>query len=101
MDILNLISSNNCLLISKEYIKKYGLKESVLLSALEYLESIEDKGVSGYFKACVEDLEELTTFNGYKQRKLIDKLNEHGKVTSILDGIPATRYIKINRIVER
>ena len=60
-----------------------------------------NKGVSGYFKACVEDLEELTTFNGYKQRKLIDKLNEHGKVTSILDGIPATRYIKINRIVER
>ena len=99
MGILQLISSQNFIVVNKELIKILGLEEAILIGELasecDYWER-QDKLENGYFYSTLENVEENTTLTAFKQRKALNKLKELKLVEVSLRGIPAKRYVKIN-----
>jgi len=99
MNILQLLSSSSFITLNKNVIKAVGLEESLLLGELcsEYdywikREELQD----GYFFSTVENIEENTTLNDYKQRKALKTLQQLKIVDVKVKGLPAKRYFKIN-----
>lgn len=99
MGILKLLASDNYITVNKTLIKELGLEEAlifgVLCSEQTYWES-KNKLRDGYFFCTVDKIEELTTLSDYKQRKAINHLKEKNYITTKVEGLPATRYFKIN-----
>lgn len=99
MSILKLLASTNYITVNKTLIKELGLEEAlifgVLCSEQTYWES-ENKLKDGYFFCTVDKIEELTTLSDYKQRKAINHLKEKNYIITKIEGLPATRYFKIN-----
>lgn len=99
MGILQLIASQNFIVVNKELIKILGLEEAILIGELasecDYWER-QDKLENGYFYSTLENVEENTTLTAFKQRKALNKLKELKLVEVSLRGIPAKRYVKIN-----
>lgn len=100
MGILQLISTSNFITVNKDLIKELGLEEAIMLGELasEYdywnnKNEIED----GYFYSTIENIEEKTTLTAYKQRKCLENLKNKGIIDIQIRGIPAKRYIKINK----
>lgn len=99
MNILQLLASSSFITLNKNVIKAVGLEESLLLGELcsEYdywikREELQD----GYFFSTVENIEENTTLNDYKQRKALKTLQQLKIVDVKVKGLPAKRYFKIN-----
>lgn len=99
MNILQLLASYSFITLNKNVIKAVGLEESLLLGELcsEYdywikREELQD----GYFFSTVENIEENTTLNDYKQRKALKTLQQLKIVDVKVKGLPAKRYFKIN-----
>lgn len=99
MGILNLLSSDNYIVVNKSLIRIIGLEASVLLGNLasEYdYWSEREELVDGFFFSTIENIENKTGLTPYQQRQAIQKLTELGIVESKKMGIPAKRYIRIN-----
>lgn len=99
MNILQLLASSSFITLNKNVIKAVGLEEALLLGELcsEYdywikREELQD----GYFFSTVENIEENTTLNDYKQRKALKSLQQLKIVDVKVKGLPAKRYFKIN-----
>ena len=99
MNILQLLASSSFITLNKNVIKAVGLEEALLLGELcsEYdywikREELQD----GYFFSTVENIEENTTLNDYKQRKALKTLQQLKIVDVKVKGLPAKRYFKIN-----
>ena len=99
MNILQLLASSSFITLNKNVIKVVGLEEALLLGELcsEYdywikREELQD----GYFFSTVENIEENTTLNDYKQRKALKSLQQLKIVDVKVKGLPAKRYFKIN-----
>ncbi len=99
MNILQLLASSSFITLNKNVIKAVGLEEALLLGELcsEYdywikREELQD----GYFFSTVENIEENTTLNDYKQRKSLKTLQQLKIVDVKVKGLPAKRYFKIN-----
>ena len=99
MNILQLLASSSFITLNKNVIKGVGLEEALLLGELcsEYdywikREELQD----GYFFSTVENIEENTTLNDYKQRKALKTLQQLKIVDVKVKGLPAKRYFKIN-----
>lgn len=99
MGILQLLASRNYIVVNKELIKIIGLEESIILGELAseynyYLDrnELED----GYFYSTIENIENNTGLNEYKQRKAMNSLKNKEIVEIKIKGIPAKRYIKLN-----
>ena len=99
MNILQLLASSSFITLNKNVIKAVGLEEALLLGELcsEYdywikREELQD----GYFFSTVENIEENTTLNDYKQRKASKTLQQLKIVDVKVKGLPAKRYFKIN-----
>ena len=99
MNILQLLASSSFITLNKNVIKSVGLEEALLLGELcsEYdywikREELQD----GYFFSTVENIEENTTLNDYKQRKALKTLQQLKIVDVKVKGLPAKRYFKIN-----
>ena len=100
MDILQLISSSSFLVLNKDLIKILGLEETILFSELcsEYDYWTKNDGLeNGFFYSTIENIEEKTTLSAHKQRNAINKLKELNIIEIQIKGVPAKRYIKINK----
>lgn len=99
MAIIELIASSNFIAVNKTLAKKIGLEESILLGELasEYTHwQRQGQLQDGYFFSTIENIEENTTLNRYRQDKAMKTLKELELVNVVLKGIPAKRYITIN-----
>lgn len=99
MAIIELIASSNFISVNKVLAKKIGLEESILLGELasEYTYwQRQGQLQDGYFFSTIENIEENTTLNRYRQDKAMKTLKELELVNVVLKGIPAKRYITIN-----
>lgn len=100
MGIISLISSRNYIAVNKTLIKEFGFLEAVMLGELasesEYWEEQEQKTADGFFYSTVENVEENTTLSDSQQRKAIASLKEKGVLESVVRGLPAKRYFKLN-----
>lgn len=99
MNILNLLSSSDYLIINKSLVKEIGINETILLSELisEYNYWLSNNGLDDeeMFFSTVENVEENTTLNDYAQRKALNNLVEKELIELKIKGIPARRFIKI------
>ena len=100
MTILNLISNNNFITLNKDLIKAIGLEEAILLGELaseyDYWKK-QELLENGYFYSTIENIEEHTTLSEYKQRKALNSLKDQGLIDIKIKGLPAKRFIKINK----
>lgn len=98
--LLQLISVDDHILVSKTLAKRLSLNESIILGELitEYLyhESNNMLTEDDYFYCTVENLEQNVFLNEFFQRKAIKHLCEEGLITVEKRGMPAKRYIHLN-----
>lgn len=99
MVIIELIANSNFIAVNKVLAKKIGLEESILMGELasEYT-YWQNQGQlqDGFFFSTIENIEENTTLNRYRQDKAMKTLKSLELVEVVLKGIPAKRFIKIN-----
>lgn len=100
IDFLKLISSKGYLTISKELARNIGLDETLVLTELiskyNYWNEKQQLDEEDYFYLTVEDLEYETTLSKYKQTQAINNLKKLKLIQTIVKGLPAKRYFKIN-----
>lgn len=100
MDIKELLSNTNYIIVNKTLAKRFGLEESIMIGELvsEYLHWRKTNKLTedGYFYSTAENVEENTTLTAHKQRKALNKLKELGLIDVQIRGLPAKRYIKLN-----
>lgn len=98
--LLQLISVDDHIIVSKTLAKRLSLNESIILGELitEYLyhESNNMLTEDDYFYCTVENLEQNVFLNEFFQRKAIKHLCEEGLITVEKRGMPAKRYIHLN-----
>ena len=101
MSILQLIASDSFITVNKTLIKLFGLEAAVLLGELagehNYWKQNEGLTEDGFFFSTIENVEDKTSLSEHKQRQALKKLEELGIVTVKIKGLPAKRYIKINK----
>lgn len=99
--LLQLISTDDHIVVSKKLARRLSLNESVILGELitEYLyhESHNILTEDDYFYCTVENLEQNVFLNEFFQRKAIKHLCEEGLITVEKRGMPAKRYIRLNK----
>jgi len=100
--IINLLASENYIVVNRSLIKELGLKEAIILGELaseyNYYKKNDLLDEEGYFYSTIENVQENTSLSSYEQKKCLDNLLERNIITVILKGIPAKRHIKINSI---
>ena len=98
--LLQLISVDDHILVSKTLARRLSLNESIILGELitEYLyhESNNMLTEDDYFYCTIENLEQNVFLNEFFQRKAINHLCEEGLITVEKRGMPAKRYIHLN-----
>lgn len=98
--LLQLISVDDHILVSKKLAKRLSLNGSIILGELitEYLyhESNNMLTEDDYFCCTVENLEQNVFLNEFFQRKAIKHLCEEGLITVEKREMPAKRYIHLN-----
>ena len=99
--LLQLISTDDHIVVSKKLARRLTLNEAVILGELitEYLynESHNILTEDDYFYCTVENLEQNVFLNEFFQRKAIKHLCEEGLITVEKRGMPAKRYIRLNK----
>lgn len=90
-----LLMSSNYFVLNKQIIKIFGIENGYLLTALiEASDILADE--EGWFYQTVENIEDITTLNKYKQLQGIKVLVEAGVLEQINKGVPCKRYFRIN-----
>lgn len=100
MEIFSLITNKNYIAVDKDMIKSVGLDGAILLGELEneYVYSEKQNTLKdGYFCTTVKDIQENTTLTDYQQRTILKRLQEMKLIDVKLMGIPARRFIRINK----
>lgn len=101
MELVSLLASNNYIIYNKLLAKLIGRDEAIMLGELiseyNYWKAKDEIDEFGYFYSTVENIEENILFTAYEQRKILNKLSEIGLVETVIKGMPAKRYIKINQ----
>ena len=100
MDILQIICSDNFIVVNKSLIAELGLEPALLLGELAS-EAVywlgQEKTEDGYFYSTVENVESRTSLTAYQQRKALEVLKDVGAIDVISKkGNPPKRYIKMN-----
>lgn len=100
MNILQLICSDNFIVVNKTLVSELGVEPALLLGELAseaiYWQN-QEKTEDGYFYSTIENIEAKTTLTAYQQRKALEVLKDAGVVDVISKkGNPPKRYIKIN-----
>lgn len=90
-----LLMSSNYFVLNKQIIKIFGIENGYLLTALiEASDMLADE--EGWFYQTVENIEDITTLNKYKQLQGIKVLVEAGVLEQINKGVPCKRHFRIN-----
>ena len=99
MNILSILASDNYIVINRDLLKKYGINVTLMLCELasEY-NYFEKNGMldDGMFFSTIDNIYEKTGLSKYQQTEALKVLDNIGIVKSVVKGIPAKRYFKID-----
>ena len=100
MDIIEYLANDNYVIVNKELIKVFGLKEAVLIGELcreyRYWKSL-DKLEDDMFYSSIDNIKDNIGLSAYEQRSAIQSLQNCGVLETELKGVPAKKYFKINQ----
>jgi len=99
MDVLDYLANDNYVIVNKDLIKIFGLKEAVLIGELcrEYRYwKRENKLEDNMFYSSINNIEDNTGLSAYEQREAIKSLENCGVLITQLKGMPAKKYFEIN-----
>lgn len=99
MNIVNLLASDNYIVVNKDLIKEFGINTALMLGELasEYQYYYKNNMLeNGMFFSTIENIEENTGLSKHQQKKALDELKSMGIIDVIVKGLPAKRYIKID-----
>ena len=99
MSILQLLASRNYITVNKDLIRIIGLEEAIILGELASEHNYyndRNELEDGYFYSTINNKEDNTSLNEYKQRKAINTLKDKKIIDVQIKGIPAKRYIKLD-----
>lgn len=92
MSILKLYSSNNYIVINRDFAEKHGLNNAVIFGNLCSMASNTDN----YFYFTIEDLAKSTTLCSDTIKKGLAYLSSKGYITKERKGIPSKNWFSIN-----
>lgn len=99
MNILSLLASGNYIVINRDLLKKYGINVALMLCELaseyNYFEQ-SGKLEDGMFYSTIDNINERTGLSKYQQSEALKVLDKIGIVKSVVKGIPAKRFFKID-----
>lgn len=99
MNILSLLASGNYIVINRDSLKKYGINVALMLCELaseyNYFEQ-SGKLEDGMFYSTIDNINERTGLSKYQQSEALKVLDKIGIVKSVVKGIPAKRFFKID-----
>ena len=99
MNILSILASDNYIVINRDLLKKYGINVTLMLCELASEYNYFDKNGmldDGMFFSTIDNIYEKTGLSKYQQTEALKVLNKIGIVKSVVKGIPAKRYFKID-----
>lgn len=99
MNIVNLLASDNYIVVNKDLIKEFGINTALMLGELasEYQYYYKNNMLENdMFFSTIENIEENTGLSKHQQKKALDELKSMGIIDIIVKGLPAKRYIKID-----
>nr|DAV02687.1 MAG TPA: Replication initiator A family protein [Caudoviricetes sp.] len=99
MNILSLLASDNYIVINRDLLKKYGINVTLMLCELasEYNYFYQNgKLEDGMFYSTIDNINERTGLSKYQQSEALKVLDKIGIVKSVVKGIPAKRFFKID-----
>ena len=99
MNILSILASDNYIVINRDLLKKYGLNVTLMLCELASEYNYFDKSgklEGGMFYSTIDNISERTGLSKYQQAEALKALDEDGIVKSVIKGMPAKRYFKID-----
>jgi DNA-binding transcriptional regulator GbsR (MarR family) len=99
MNILSLLASDNYIVINRDLLKKYGINVTLMLCELASEYNYFDKSgmlEDGMFFSTIDNISERTGLSKYQQSEALKVLDKIGIVKSVVKGIPAKRYFKID-----
>lgn len=99
MNILSILASDNYIVINRDLIKKYGINVTLMLCELASEYNYFDKNgklEDGMFYSTIDNISERTGLSKYQQAEALKALDEDGIVKSVIKGMPAKRYFKID-----
>ncbi len=99
MVLIDLISGNNCIPVSRELCAAIGPAEAVLycelLDQYRFWEKCEELDDEGMFPSSVEQIQNRTGLSKDQQPRYLKKLSELGLLKVARKGIPSKRFVKI------
>ena len=99
MNILSLLASDNYIVINRDLLKKYGINVALMLCELASEYNYFDQNgklEDGMFYSTIDNINERTGLSKYQQSEALKVLDNIGIVKSVVKGIPAKRYFKID-----
>ena len=99
MNILSLLASDNYIVINRDLLKKYGINVALMLCELASEYNYFDQNgklEDGMFYSTIGNINERTGLSKYQQSEALKVLDNIGIVKSVVKGIPAKRYFKID-----
>jgi hypothetical protein len=102
--ILEALSSDRNIVLSKKLIHSIGLHEAIIYSEMiskhKYFEDRGELNEDGYFFNTAVSLESDTGLSERQQRKVLETLCEKGLIFKKVMGLPAKRCFKINMDID-
>lgn len=98
-NILSILASDNYIVINRDLLKKYGINVTLMLCELASEYNYFDKSgklEDGMFYSTIDNISERTGLSKYQQAEALKALDEDGIVKSVIKGMPAKRYFKID-----
>ena len=100
INIVSLLASDNFIVINRELLKRYGLNATLMLCELaseyNYYNKEGELEDDGLFFSTIENISDKTGLSRYQQAEALKTLDEMGIVKTIVKGIPAKRYFKLD-----
>ena len=99
MNILSILASDNYIVVNRDLLKKYGINVTLMLCELASEYNYFDKNgklEDGMFYSTIDNISERTGLSKYQQSEALKALDEVGIVKSVIKGMPAKRYFKID-----
>lgn len=99
MNIISLLSSDNYIVINRDMLKEYGINVTLMIGELASEYNYYDKNGKlddGMFFSTIENISEKTGLSKYQQAEALKTLDEMGIVKTIVKGIPAKRFFKLD-----
>ena len=100
INIVSLLASDNFIVINRDMLKRYGLNVTLMLCELaseyNYYNKEGKLEEDGLFFSTIENISDKTGLSRYQQAEALKTLDQMGIVKTIVKGIPAKRYFKLD-----